>query len=99
MIDFSRLDKLIHERGRLSIMTLLAARPAWSFQDLKTELKMSDGNLITHLRTLYDAGYVSMSRQPADPRPQTNYALTAPGRAAFQAYLSLLEQIVKQGRK
>ena len=53
MIDFSQLDKLIHEKGRLSIMTLLASRvEPWAFQDLKTQLDMSDGNLITHLRTL-----------------------------------------------
>ena len=95
MIDFSRLDKIIHERARLSIMTLLAARPEWSFQDLKSELKMSDGNLITHLRTLYDAGYISMSRQPTDSRPQTHYALTPGGRDAFKSYLSVLEQIVR----
>ena len=56
MFDFDKLDKLIHERGRLGIMTLLATRPSWSFQDLKSELKMSDGNLITHLRALHDAG-------------------------------------------
>ena len=50
MIDFSQLDRVIHERGRLSIMTLLAARGTWAFQELKTELGLSDGNLITHLR-------------------------------------------------
>jgi DNA-binding MarR family transcriptional regulator len=96
MIDFSRLDKIIHERGRLSIMTLLAAQPEWSFQDLKTELKMSDGNLITHLRTLYDAGYISRSRHATDSRPQTNYALTPAGRSAFNDYLAILEQIVRR---
>ena len=50
MVDFDKLDKVIHERGRLGIMTLLATRPSWSFQDLKAELGLSDGNLITHLR-------------------------------------------------
>ncbi len=95
MIDFSKLDKLIHERGRLSIMTLLAARAEWSFQDLKSELGLSDGNLITHLRTLYDAGYISMAKQPTDSRPQTTYALTVAGRDAFSGYLAVLEQIVK----
>ena len=63
MIDFSRLDKLIHEKGRLSILTLLAARTDWTFQDLKSELSMSDGNLITHLRALFKAGYVSETRE------------------------------------
>ena len=60
MIDFSKLDKLIHEKSRLSIMTLLAARKEWRFQDLKSELGMSDGNLVTHMRALYKAGYVSI---------------------------------------
>jgi DNA-binding MarR family transcriptional regulator len=96
MIDFSKLDKIIHERGRLSIMTLLAARPEWSFQDLKAELKMSDGNLITHLRTLYDAGYISISRLPTDSRPQTHYALTPAGRQSFKDYLAILEQIIRK---
>jgi predicted ArsR family transcriptional regulator len=97
MIDFTKLDKLIHEKGRLSIMTLLAARSEWNFQDLKSELGMSDGNLITHLRSLNKAGYVSMTKQ-TDGRPQTNYALTKPGRRAFEDYLGVLEQIVNAGK-
>ena len=52
MIDFDQIDKTIHEKARLSIMTLLASRGEWAFQDLKAELGMSDGNLISHLRTL-----------------------------------------------
>ena len=94
MIDFEKLDKTIHEKARLSIMTLLATRPSWAFQDLKSELKMSDGNLITHLRVLHEAGYVAVTKEILD-RPQTSYSLTARGRKAFQDYLSVLEQIVK----
>jgi DNA-binding HxlR family transcriptional regulator len=97
MFDFEKLDRTIHERGRLGIMTLLAARPSWTFGDLKTELKMSDGNLVTHLRTLHNTGYVSVTKEIFD-RPQTSYALTDRGRAAFRDYLSVLEQIVKTGR-
>src|SRR4051795_600284 len=97
MFDFEKLDKTIHEKGRLGIMTLLATRTRWSFQDLKAELKMSDGNLVTHLRTLHQAGYVAVTKEILD-RPQTSYALTAKGRTAFQAYLEVLEQIVKAGR-
>jgi DNA-binding HxlR family transcriptional regulator len=96
MIDFSKLDKVIHERARLSIMTLLAARAEWAFQDLKAELQMSDGNLITHLRTLHEAGFISMSKSTADSRPHTTYALTPAGRQAFASYLALLEEIVKK---
>ncbi|HWB03273.1 MAG TPA: transcriptional regulator [Verrucomicrobiales bacterium] len=97
MIDFSQLDKTIHEKGRLAIMTLLAARAGWSFQDLKTELKMSDGNLITHLRTLIKAGYVAETRE-IKTRPQTSYALTKPGRTAFETYINLLDAIVRSAR-
>src|SRR5205085_10041163 len=98
MHDFDKLDKAIHEKGRLSIMTVLATPMAWSFHDLKAELKMSDGNLITHLRTLHKLRMVAVTKEIRD-RPQTSYALTAKGRAAFQQYLRVLEQIVKAGRK
>ena len=98
MFDLEKLDKVIHEKGRLGIMTLLATRPSWTFQDLKAELKMSDGNLVTHLRTLHQAGYVAVTKEMLD-RPQTSYALTAKGRQSFQGYLAVLEQIVKAGRQ
>lgn len=94
MIDFSKLDKTIHEKARLSIMTLLATRPAWTFQDLKTELNMSDGNLVTHLRVLHEAGFVAVTKEVLD-RPQTSYSLTARGKTAFDEYLAVLEQIVR----
>ncbi len=97
MFAFDKLDKTIHEKGRLGIMTLLATRPSWPFQDLKAELKMSDGNLVTHLRTLHDVGYVAITKEVLD-RPQTSYSLTEKGRTAFQDYLQVLEQIVKAGR-
>ncbi len=100
MIDFSQLDKVIHEKGRLSIMTLLAARSPWSFQELKSELTMSDGNLITHLRTLTKEGYVRETRSTAaqSGRPCTSYEVTAAGRSAFKGYVKVLEAIVKQSR-
>lgn len=97
MFDFDKLDKTIHERGRLGIMTLLATRPSWAFQDLKAELKMSDGNLVSHLRTLHDAGLVAVTKEIIE-RPQTSYSLTARGRSAFEDYLAMLEEIVKAAR-
>ncbi len=97
MPDFDKLDKAIHEKGRLAIMTLLASRVSWSFQDLKAELKMSDGNLVTHLRTLHKLGFVAVTKEMLS-RPQTSYALTTKGRAAFTDYLQVLEQIVKAGK-
>ena len=96
-LDFDKIDKIIHERGRLAIMTLLATRVRWAFADLKSELKMSDGNLVTHLRTLHQAGYVAVTKEVLD-RPQTSYALTERGRAVFQDYLTLLERIIKTGQ-
>ena len=99
MIDFSKLDKTIHEKGRLSIMTLLASRAEpWSFQDLKCQLDMSDGNLITHLRTLDAAGYLQNEKLTGDGRPQTTYWLSKPGKKAFDSYLSILEEILNIGR-
>jgi DNA-binding HxlR family transcriptional regulator len=98
MLDFEKLNKAIHEKGRLAIMTLLAARKSWSFQDLKMELGMSDGNLITHLRTLHRLGFVAYTKEVRE-RPKTSYSLTGKGRAAFKDYLNVLEQIVKTGKK
>ena len=95
MIDFDKLDKTIHESSRLEIMTLLAARSEWSFADLKQELGMTDGNLITHLRKLAAAGYVEMNKEPQpEGRPTTKCTLTESGRSAFDDYLKVLEQIV-----
>lgn len=98
MLDFNKLDKAIHEKGRLAIMTLLATRVRWLYQDLKAELRMSDGNLITHLRTLHKLGLVATTKEMRG-RPQTSYSLTAKGRRAFRDYLGLLERIIRAGRK
>lgn len=96
-LDFDKIDKVIHERGRLAIMTLLATRVRWPFADLKHELRMSDGNLVTHLRTLHASGYVAQTKEIRD-RPLTSYALTDKGRKAYLGYLAFLEQIVKTGQ-
>jgi DNA-binding HxlR family transcriptional regulator len=98
MFDFEKLDKIIHEKWRLAIMALLASRRSRSFQELKAELKMTDGNLITHMRTLHKLGLVSATKE-FHGRPQTSYALTAKGRAAFRDHINALEQIVKELKK
>ena len=95
MIDFDQLDKTIHEKARLSIMTLLAGRGEWAFQDLKAELGMSDGNLISHLRILSAVGFVIEDRDESGTRPRTTYKLTSAGRKAFKNYVDILESIVK----
>lgn len=95
MIDFDQIDKTIHEKARLSIMTLLASRGEWAFQDLKAELGMSDGNLITHLRILVAAEFVKEIRDDSGNRPRTTYMLTSAGKKAFKSYVDVLEAIVK----
>ena len=93
---FERLDKVIHERGRLAIMSLLAANESLTFKELKEQLKMTDGNLSVHMRTLEEAGYVEVHKSFVNRKPRTEYTLTQPGRSAFNEYLLTLEEIVKQ---
>jgi DNA-binding MarR family transcriptional regulator len=93
---FLQLDRVIHEKGRLGIMSMLAASPELSFTELRDALEMSDGNLTTHIRTLQEAGYVSVSKSYQNNRPLTTCALTATGRKAFTEYVNLLEKIIQQ---
>ena len=95
---FLRLDRVIHEKGRLAIMSMLAAAPDLSFTDLRDALAMTDGNLTTHVRTLQEAGYVSITKSYRKNRPLTTCSLTPAGRKAFAQYVNLLEQIVRQNR-
>lgn len=95
---FLQLDRVIHERGRLAIMSMLAASPELSFTELRDTLAMTDGNLTTHVRTLQEAGYVAVAKSYHNRRPLTTLSLTAAGRRAFADYVALLEQIVKQAR-
>jgi predicted ArsR family transcriptional regulator len=93
---FLQLDRVIHEKVRLAIMSLLAAAPSLSFTELRDTLEMTDGNLTTHLRTLHEAGYVAVTKEIQGGRPHTSFALTTQGRKAFADYINLLEQIVRQ---
>ena len=93
---FLQLDRVIHEKGRMAIMSALAATPELSFTDLRDTLEMTDGNLTTHIRTLQEAGYVSVTKAYQKNRPLTTCSLTAAGRKAFTEYINLLEQIVRQ---
>ncbi len=93
---FLQLDRVIHEKGRLAIMSLLAASPQLSFTEMRDTLSMTDGNLTAHMRTLQEAGYASVTKEFQGGRPLTTYSLTAQGRKAFATYINLLEQIVQQ---
>jgi DNA-binding MarR family transcriptional regulator len=93
---FLNLDRIIHEKGRLAIMSLLAASPELSFTELRDTLNMTDGNVTTHIRTLQEAGYLAVAKSYQNNRPLTTCTLTAAGRKAFTAYINLLEEIVQQ---
>lgn len=95
---FQSLDRVIHEKGRLAIMSLLAASPQLSFTEIRDTLSMTDGNVTAHLRTLHEAGYVAVTKSLEGRRPLTSYSITATGRKAFTAHIDLLEQIVQQAR-
>ena len=93
---FLQLDRVIHEKGRLAIMSMLAASPELSFTELRDTLNMTDGNLTTHIRTLQEAGYVSVTKSFQNNRPLTTCAVTPSGKKAFTNYINLLESIVQQ---
>jgi len=93
---FLQLDRVIHEKGRLAIMSMLAASPELSFTEMRDTLKMTDGNLTTHIRTLQEAGYVSITKSFQNNRPLTTCSLTSSGKRAFTNYINLLEQIIQQ---
>ena len=96
---FLQLDRVIHEKGRLGIMSMLAASAELSFTDLRDALGMTDGNLTTHIRTLQEAGYVAVAKSFRNRRPLTTCSLTSAGRKAFADYVALLERIVQQTRR
>ena len=93
-----QLDKVIHERGRMGIMSLLASNPELSFTEIKRTLEMTDGNLSVHIRTLSAAGYVAVSKSFLNNRPLTTCRITAKGKRSFKNYIGLLEQIVQQSK-
>ena len=92
------LDRLIHERIRLGIVSALAANETLSFRDLKSLLRTTDGNLSLHARKLEDAGYV-VCRKTFDGRmPRTDYRLSASGRRALERYLDHMEALIRAAR-
>lgn len=95
---FLQLDRVIHEKGRLAIMSLLAASDQLSFTEIRDTLSMTDGNLSVHIRILQEAGYVAVTKSFQNRKPLTTYALTAAGKQAFSSYIDLLEQIVQQAK-
>jgi DNA-binding MarR family transcriptional regulator len=93
------LDRLIHERIRLGIVSALAANESLSFADLKSVLHTTDGNLSVHARKLEEAGYIRVTKGFEDRKPRTEYRLTPKGRRALEGYLAQMEQILSAARE
>jgi DNA-binding HxlR family transcriptional regulator len=93
------LDRLIHERIRLGMVSALAINDSLTFNDLKRILKTSDGNLAVHARKLEEAGYVRCKKFFDGRIPRTEYRLTPSGHKALQEYLSQMEQFIAAARE
>ena len=92
------LDKVIHERMRLGIISALAVNDRLTFNDLKRLVKTTDGNLSVHARKLEDAGYISCTKSFEGRTPKTEYQLTRQGRSALEQYLNHMEALIKTMR-
>ena len=92
------LDRLIHERVRLAIVSALAVRDSLTFNELKALLKTSDGNLSVHARKLEDGGYIACTKSFEGRLPKTEYKLTTAGKRALESYLSHMESLIQQMR-
>ncbi len=94
----AELDRLIHERVRLAIVSALAVRDSLTFNELKALLKTSDGNLSVHARKLEDADYITCDKSFAGRVPKTEYRLTALGKRALERYLDHMEALIRAAR-
>jgi len=95
----SSLDRLIHERLRLGIVSALAANKSLAFTELRDLLQTSDGNLSVHARKLEDAGYISCDKGYEGRVPRTEFRLTAAGRIALTRYIAHMEAIISATRR
>ncbi len=94
-----QLDRLIHERMRLGIVSALAVNESMSFNDLKKLMNTTDGNLSVHARKLEEAEYVACAKYFEGRQPKTEYRLTSAGRRALERYLNHMEALIKATRK
>ena len=92
------LDRLIHERLRLGIVSALAVNDSLSFSDLKKLMKTTDGNLSVHARKLEEAEYIACTKSFEGRMPKTQYRLTAAGRRALERYLDHMEALIRATR-
>lgn len=92
------VDKLIHERLRLAIVSALAVHESLSFNELKEMLGTSDGNLSVHARKLEEAGYIACKKSFEGRLPRTDYVLSATGRRSLERYLAHMESLIRAVR-
>jgi DNA-binding MarR family transcriptional regulator len=95
---FPDLDRLIHEKTRLAIVSALAVNPSVTFNEMKAILKTTDGNVSVHTRKLEEAGYLACKKSFEGRIPRTEYSLTAAGRRALEKYLHHMEAVIKATR-
>jgi DNA-binding HxlR family transcriptional regulator len=95
----TNLDRLIHERIRLGIVSALAVNRSLTFNELKALLKTTDGNLSVHARKLEEADYILCTKSFAGRLPKTEYHLTAAGRRALEHYLDHMEALIRATRE
>jgi DNA-binding HxlR family transcriptional regulator len=95
----SNLDRLIHERMRLGIVSALAVNRSLTFNELKALLKTTDGNLSVHARKLEEADYIVCTKSFDGRLPKTEYRLTAAGRRALEKYLDHMEALIRATRE
>lgn len=93
------LDRLIHERMRLGIVSALAVNETLTFNDLKRLMNTTDGNLSVHARKLEDAAYITCTKSFEGRVPRTEYRLTASGRRALERYLDHMEALIRATRE
>jgi DNA-binding HxlR family transcriptional regulator len=93
------LDRLIHERMRLGIVSALAVNDSLTFNDLKRVMRTTDGNLSVHARKLEDAKYITCTKSFAGRVPRTEYKLTTAGRRALERYLDHMEALIRATRE
>lgn len=93
-----QLDRLVHERVRLGIVSALAVNDSLTFSDLKKVLNTTDGNLSVHARKLEEAGYIACTKSFEGRMPKTEFRLTHPGRRALERYLNEMEALIRAAR-
>ncbi len=92
--NYRQIDKLVHSRIRLAVMTILVQQESAPFSYLKDQTGATDGNLSSHLSKLVEAGYITEEKEFVDKKPKTTYFITKEGRKAFEEYLDRLENLI-----